>query len=366
MSSRIWSLALLCAAAAPSTRAQGPDALTLQRLRADSLLRAWREASAIAELVDSLDLDRARAGKDTISVGTIRIIANPSPLPLREAAHRAWPVIDSLYGSEAQRLTDWPYVIHAVDPDTALDRAPVRVGMSVPWDLDVEALTVLLLRNVPAPPPDAGLATWLGGPVRPAAPSPSELGAVYVELVTAPSQSARSCFLGDLAGCRFALSLGGGDAHDTFERWYPSPAERRRLVTVSLSHLGRGETQASFLDCAAGRDAACTELLRSVPSWALPSPLSPWAHRTLLQVALRLGGREAYHRLLASPDAPLAARLGAAAGVGIDSLVARWRDEILASRPRPVSLPPWGAWVAVGWVAFFAACGLRSSRWRLG
>ncbi len=364
MSRSGWSLVLLFTAAVPAAWAQGLDALARQRLRADSLLGAWREAAAIADLVDSLERDRARAGKDTISVGAIRIIANPSPLPLREAARRAWPVIDSVYGSEARRLTDRPYLIHAVDPDTALERLPVRVGMDVPWDLDVDTVTALLLRNVPAPPPDEALRTWLGGPARPFAPTPSELSAVYVELVTAPSQAARSCFVGDLAGCRFASSL--GDAVDTFERWYPSPAERRRLVTASLSHLlSRGETRPSFLDCAAGKDSACTELLRSTPPWSLPSPLSRGAHRTLVQVALRLGGREAYHRLLASPDAPLATRLAAAAGVGVDTIVARWRDEVLASRPASVSLPPWGAWVAVGWVAFFAACGLRSSRWRV-
>jgi hypothetical protein len=341
MSRRICSLVLLCAAAVPAAQAQRPDALALQRLRADSLLREWREAKAMADLVDSLEGDRARAGKDTISVGVIRIITNPSPLPLREAARRAWPVLDSLYGSEVRRLTDRPYLIRAVDPDTALERRPARVGMDIPWDLDVDAVTALLLRNVPAPPLDVALETWLGGQVRPSAPTPTELGAVYVELVTAPSQAARRCFLGDLAGCRFAFSL--ADTADTFERWYPSPAERHRLVTASLSHLRQGETQASFRDCAAGDDSACTELLRSVPLRSLPSPLSHWARRTLVEVALRLGGREAYHRLLGSPEAPLATRLAAAAGVGVDAVVARWREEVLASRPTPVSLPPSGA-----------------------
>jgi hypothetical protein len=363
MSRAGWSLVLVFAAAAPAAWTQSSDAVVRQRLRADSLLRAWREAAALADLVDSLERDRARAGKDTISVGAIRIIANPSPLPLREAAGRAWPVIDSLYGSEARHLTDRPYLIHAVDPDTALERLAVRVGMDVPWDLDVDVVTALLLRNVPAPPPDEALGTWLGGPLRPSATTPSELGAVYVELVTAPSHAARSCFLGDLAGCRFALGL--ADAAGAFERWYPSPAERRHLVTTSLSHLSRGETQASFLACAAGKDSACTELLGSVPPWSLPNPLSPWAHRTLIQVALRAGGREAYHRLLGVPDAPLATRIAAAARVSVDTVVARWRRDVLASRPAPVSLPPWGAWVAVGWAAFFAACGLRSSRWRV-
>jgi hypothetical protein len=358
-----WALALCFMTAARATSAQHADALMRQRVRADSLMRAWREATAIADLVESLERDRVRAGKDTIRVGAIRIIANPSPLPLREAARRAWPVIDSLYGSEAQHLTGRPYLIHAVDPDTALDRQPFRGGMDVPWDLDVDAVTALLLRNVPAPPPDAGLVTWLGGPVRPSRISTTDLGAVYVQLVTAPSQAARSCFLGDVAACRLALGL--GDTTVALESWFPSPAERRHVVMTSLRELARGETQAAFLDCAGGQDSACTGLLHSVAPWSLPSPLSKWVRNTLAQVALRMGGRDAYHRLLATPDAPLATRIAAAAGMDFDAVVARWRHEVLAARPAPVSLPAYGVWIAGAWVAFFAVCGLRSSRWRV-
>ena len=41
--------------------------------------------------------------------------------------------------------------------------------------------------------------------------------------------------------------------------------------------------------------------------------------------------------------------------MSIDSLAARWRSEILASRPAPVSLPRGGPWIALWWAAFFAA-----------
>ena len=87
----------------PQAWAQDTVVMRLQG-RADSLLRAWREAQAIANVADSLERDRATAGRDTIAVGHLRIIANRSPLPLRKAAERAWPAIDSLYGNAAADL----------------------------------------------------------------------------------------------------------------------------------------------------------------------------------------------------------------------------------------------------------------------
>ncbi len=83
-----------------------------------------------------------------------------------------------------------------------------------------------------------------------------------------------------------------------------------------------------------------------------------------MHAALRLGGRDAYRRLLANPAAPIADRLAAAAGVPHDSLVTVWRADVIASRPATVLLPTWRFAAALVWMALFAACGLRSSRWR--
>jgi hypothetical protein len=96
----------------------------------------------------------------------------------------------------------------------------------------------------------------------------------------------------------------------------------------------------------------------------VPRPLGLDARETLLHLALRLGGREAYHRLMAAADQPMADRLASAAGVTTDSLLTRWRAAVLAARPAPLALPSSGVWMGLGWALFFAACGLRSSRWR--
>jgi len=333
------------------------------RLRADSLVREWRQANALADLVDSLERERASAGRDTIAVGALRIVVNPSPLPIRQGATRAWRIIDSVYGSAAADLVGMPYLIRAVDPDTAVRRPAFHVGMEVPWDLDEAAVATMLVANVPLARPDPALADWLGSSLRPSLQPRRDRAAVYVQLVTAPSQAARACFLGDVARCEDALGL--GDATSALESWYPSAAERRALVTNSFTeYFDHGATSATLHACAAGRDSLCTELLRSLPVNALPRPLGYDARATLVHAALRLGGRDAYRRLLANPTVPIADRLSAAAGVRHDSLVMLWRAEVMAARPATVLLPAWRVAAALAWMAMFATCGLRSSRWR--
>jgi len=358
MSKIPWALLLACAG-----QLSGQDLPRLQA-RADSLAREWRRANAVADAIDSLERVRALAGRDTIRVGALMIIANPSPLPLREAAVRAWPLIDSVYGSEARQLEHRPYIIVAVDPDTTVARPPHHGGIEIPWDEGVGPLTLVLLSNVPVAPLDPALQAWLGGSVRPPIRADLQRARAYVELVTAPSQAARRCLTGDIGGCRDALDL--IETGDRLLRWYPSAAERRAAAFRSFGEYHERGTQPTGLrDCLAGSDSACTRLLRSLPPGALPRPLSYDARAPLVSVALQLGGREGYHRLVASAGLPMADRIAAAAGVAVDSLVSRWRAEILAARPAPAALPPLGIWIALGWTALFAGCGVRSSRWRV-
>jgi hypothetical protein len=272
-------------------------------------------------------------------------------------------LIDSVYGNDARQLEERPYVIVPVDPDTTVEPPPTHRGMAIPWDQDVAYLTRLLLSNVPVAPADTALQSWLGGPLQPLVGGDLERPGVYVALVTTPSQASRRCLIGDIGGCRNALDL--AEDGDPLQRWYPSAPERRSVVLKSNAYFNRGPQLAMLQACATGSDSACTQLLRSVPPGALPRPLTYHARATLIDVALQLGGRAAYHRLVASAGRSVADRLALAGGVGVDSLLARWRAAILAARPTPVSLPRLGVWIALGWTALFAACGLRSSRWRV-
>ena len=356
---------VLIAAALCATPLLAQDSV-IQRMqrRADSLLRSWHEVERLADVADSLEHVRATAGSDTIAVGSLRIIANRSPLPLREAAARAWPAIDSLYGSVAADLAEHPYIFRAVDPDTNVRRDPLHVGLEVPWDLDVAATVSLLLRTVEAPRFDRALGDWLGTVLQPAAGSRADGGAVFLQLVTAPSTAVRNCFLGELARCEDVLQV--RDTTGLLERWYATPAEREALVTGSFAYyFGRGGTAALLQRCRQHHDDACTDLLRSLPLGTVPRPLSAEARLLLLREALRAGGRDAYPRLVASPEAPIGVRLASASGMTLDSLVIRWRGSILAARPAPLAMPWWAGVAAMSWTAIFGACALRSSRWRL-
>src|SRR3989442_15848715 len=170
-----------------------------------------------------------------------------------------------------------------------------------------------------------------------------------------------------MSDCRAALAL--VDSPDPLGQWYPRAAEQRALVFKSfpefLPFSYHGAHKPALQSCRAGSDSACRELLRSLPPGALPRPLTYDARAALVQLALRLGGREAYHRLVATPDEPIADRLAGAAGGSVDSLVSLWRSEIVTARPAPVTVPPWGPWAPLGWTAVFAVCALRSSRWRV-
>src|SRR5436853_2059792 len=127
-------LGLLFAASLLASPLHSQDSLLVRlRSQADSLLGSWREAQLLADVADSLERVRATAGSDTIAVGGLRIIANPSPLPLREAAERAWPVIDSLYGSAAEDFARYPYIFRVVDPDSIVRRKVLPVGLELPW-----------------------------------------------------------------------------------------------------------------------------------------------------------------------------------------------------------------------------------------
>src|SRR5881397_132889 len=211
---------------------------------------------------------------------------------------------------------------------------------------------------------DPALADWLGAALRPTLRPQDERAVVFVLLVTAPSEAVRRCFLGDIARCKDVLQV--GDSTGLLARWYVTPAEREALVTEAFTdYFARGATAPSLQRCRQHRDDACTALLQSLPPGTLPRPLAQAARLLIVREALRAGGRDAYRRLVTRPSAPIGERLASAAGMDIDSLVARWRNNVLAARPKPLTLPWWASFAAIGWTAFFGFCALRSSRWRL-
>ena len=337
----------------------------LLHARADSLLREWQQASALAAVQDSLRHAAEIAGRDTVRAGALTILVNRSPLPIAPAAAQAWTQIERFFGPAAQWLARQPLVIQALDPDTTVPANPGD-ALQIYWDLNERELTRVLLGFADLSGADPAVRDWLGGPALPGGgPDGDQRRAqVYVALVTAPSQAVRRCFVGDRVACRDALSL-APETPDLLTRWY-GPDERRALVTVRYAgFLDKGAHAPEFRSCGAGSDSACLDLLESLPPGSLERPLDYAARFSLLETAVALGGTRTFARLFATAPGPMGARLAAAAQVSEDSLVARWRSDVVAARPKPVPVPPWAMWVALGWTVAFMTCGLGSSRWRV-
>jgi hypothetical protein len=330
--------------------------------KAESLLAEWRQAKAFADLQDSLRLEGERGGRDTIRAGALVYLVNRSPLPLAQAAAIAWPQIERFYGPAAQAFAQHPFLIQAVDPDTNESVPPGR-AIKILWNTDVQSLARALVAMADLGGMDPGLREWLGGPVVARFDSGAARATVFVQLVTAPSVAVQRCYAGDRTACAGALAL--SDMTDAASRWY-GPEERRALITTQYGSFLRWKGHAQAVGaCEGGNDSTCLDLLRSLPPGALIQPLDYQSRITLLETAVRLGGPETFQRLFATPAGPMGQRLAAAARVNEDSIIGRWRSDVLAARPLPVPLPPWGPWVALGWVAVFATCGARSSRWRV-
>jgi hypothetical protein len=343
-------------------RAAEPGGIRQLEVRADSLARLWDEANALAILADGLAHGDVPGEVDTLKVGSLRIIANRSSLPLEAAAERAWPRIDSLYGSAATVLEQRPYLIHAIDPDSQLHTRQTW-GTLIPWDKSIKETTDLLWVYVPMPASDPAFKAWSGNPVRPTTRGArQDLEQSYVALVTSHYSVSLDCFLGSIESCRSVLEL--DDPADPI-RVFHTPDERRAAIKGVTLGYRENELRAVLVPCSAGIDSACVAALRLLQRSRLPPPIAGIARETLVRLALRLGGREAYARLMADSTAPMPVRLSAASGLPLDSLLSLWRSSVIAARPKPVALPPFGPLVGLGWVAVFGACALRSSRWRV-
>jgi hypothetical protein len=346
---------------APLAAQDQAEVARLQR-KADSLAQLWSEADALANLADSLAREPVIPQTDTLRVAGLVIVSNKSPLPLKAAAELAWPAIDSLYGSAADHLKDIPYLIQAIDPDSAR-KSPRWRALQIPWNLNVRETADLLLIYVPIRPADQPFQQWMGSTLR---PSPRgwtvELEDSYVALVTAHYAIGQECFLGKVDRCRTLLGL---DSVMDPLRLFATLEERQKVARLLYMAYQQAGVRADVIPCLAGSDSSCRAALTRIPVAQLPKPGPMVLRAGLTAVALRVGGREAYTRLMADSLVPLSDRLAHAAGVPLDSLIGLWHGAVVAARPKPVAVPPFGALVGIGWGLVFGLAALRSSRWRV-
>jgi hypothetical protein len=184
--------------------------------------------------------------------------------------------------------------------------------------------------------------------------------ATYLELLTASAPGARGCYDGSLAACAHALHLHPGQPLPSGE----AAAELRRYIAQRLGERAAAPALASSYAACVERkdDAACLEFLEQ--AGVQPPTLSTRAAGTLLVTVSDLGGPEALARFFADTGAAVVPRLEAAAGMPLDSLLARWRGTILACRPAPTAVPAAMQWLVLGWTGVLVALAARSTRWR--
>ena len=335
------------------------------RARIAFLERELKSAEAAAAHAESLTRGQNSGGLDTANAGALRVMAPFDVGPeARTGAADAWRLIDATFGSVAAMLAEQPFTLvlmrsrgerraaRGVANGVLTNGSATDISQRLIW----AAATTIAARN------DTGLARWLRGALVPEREPARERRGVYVALVTAPSPMVRRCYGDDLAGCRGSLGL--VPTTQALEDWYD--ILRRRSLVQELDNLDQVRSAprlrtACVTDLA---DSACLALLRRVPPEAVPPPLPSAARFSFLRIALELGGRGAYARLLAGPRLPIEARLAAASGVSSDSLLRTWHAAVFAAQPRPIAVGPRAAWVALGWGVAFGLLALRSTRWR--
>ncbi len=192
----------------------------------------------------------------------------------------------------------------------------------------------------------------------------ASLEPLYEQLVTSPWTVPRRCFQGDLASCRGLLALDPA-AHVLLASY--TPEEREVMVARAVGYASVRVPAEKIGACTSRHEAArCADVLvETFPApWSHGGALGPPGRQALLALALEMGGAGAFDTLVASASAPMGARLARTAGVSVDSLVTRWRNAILAARPRTVTVTPAGGWAALGWATLLGLMALGSSRWR--
>lgn len=117
--------------------------------------------------------------------------------------------------------------------------------------------------------------------------------------------------------------------------------------------------------CAAGGIVACNVALnvRHIDGPENGGRYSPFMRTDLLFFALDAGGPGSWSRLRSAGDSGVSAMLAAAAQMPADSVIARWRANLLALRPATAVIAPSTALLSVTWIGILLLGALGASKW---
>ena len=377
MSKRWLLLTLLCAG---SLDAQAPqDSLSSVRARYAAeireLLPVWKAAERAAVVADSVN--SSKLPPDSLRAGALRWLLDASHnSSLPDAVARSWSDLSSVFGAEADVLKNHLFVARLRlegGKDTTrqvFDLAEVHPGRldifdRVREDEAVEPIATRITRRsakIILEFGDSAVIRWLGEPFNPMPLQKGIRERMYADLVTAPSQVSSRCLAGDLRRCRDALGL--VPTADPLTEWYDA-GERRLLVVRMRELLNVGPQRVPYAQCDEQKVfAVCDRILRAIPRYVVPPALPTSARHHLFRIAMSVGGNGAYSRLATGPARSVENRLADAARMPIDSLVARWRADVLDAHPPSPTLSVLSAWTAVAWGITILLVGVRFATWR--
>ena len=357
-----WNAALPLGA----QRAESPEVRAQQR-RADTLVSRWRHASrALTAFDDSVALDRAVV--DTLRVGSLRLLVEPALRVRAEAAARiAAARIDSLAGSGAKRLErHWLGVRFANDSSQDSIVVTARSGnyvvfLSMYGVAPDSALGDWIFRHAQrllGKDIDPPLFHWLREDLSPDTLTAEAWLSTRLAVLSADAIVARQCYEGDIAACRIVFDFVA--VADPVMDLYDAAGRRRRVKSQSRQFYS-GDAGAEAEDCVAGADAACIAFMRKHPE--LNDPVPGLRRLALATIAMQVGGRSGFERMLTATGAP-AERLATAAGVPVDSVVRVWLARVRNTRLPSRDMTPGIAASSLGWMLVCGLLALRSSRWR--
>lgn len=364
------AMLLVLAGAMPAAAQQRPSVPTIaeQRARVARLTDDFRRAEenvrrAKANVLHAVPLD-------TIREGALFVLVERADRDLvATATARAAGMLDRAYGSAAARLAMDPIVIRRMparraDGDTAqLLAISGANGMLRPFEGETVSAVAGQLAFTGAnrlrAMMDADLHRWLGS-YRTSSGRPSTFVAAFEELATSASPLGRRCLVGDTAACVEALAMREPD--DALWRWYDAPYRREFIRGKRWTF--RPVAPDRYDTCIGGDDAACDAILQSGTRVNVEPPVKTAARHSFVALALELGGRDAFARLIDSPGRPMDERVSIAAGVPVDSLAAVWHARITSAAPHRAGFPALTAATSLAWILFFAFLSSRSTRWR--
>jgi hypothetical protein len=350
----------------PAVSAQGRS--TFQARQEQVLTRLVENVRVVRAQMKEIEdsVRRERGQLDSMRVGPFRLLVE---LPFRAqtevAARAAGARIDSVAGSAVARLGTSRIIVkslrgHMDSVEVSITgHADYQSGLlndsSLARWIGDRAITVLYFSL------DKPFISWLK---RDAVLTPDTVRAdtwrqLRLQMVSSPSFVAHLCYDGDLRQCKIGLGL--MQVADPVTQWFDAEG-RRRLVSAAFNNYNQARRPPATVRCKEGDDASCVEYLRD-GMWWVTDPIEATGRFALTQLAIEIGGKQGYERLLNSTGSP-AERIAAAAGVPIDSVLSVWQWRVRNTLATSVNVTPALGAASITWVLLLAGLSLRSSRWR--